>query len=198
MVYRLVHYCAMDNRKNLLKHALELFAANGYDAVGVQSIVDAAGIKKPTLYHYFGSKSGLLHTLLDEYLDPFLADLQVTARYNGDITASLQAITNAYFSFARQNPRFYRFYLSMWFAPRDSEAFKAMQSFSQRQQQLIETLFADAVKDHGNMRGRQRPYAASFLGMINTYVMLSLNSYEDLNDEQVRRVIHHFMHGIFS
>ena len=188
----------MDNRENLLNRALELFAANGYDAVGVQSIVDAAGIKKPTLYHYFGSKSGLLHTLLHEYLDPFLADLQTIAHYNGDITASLQAITNAYFKIARQHPRFYRFYLSMWFAPLESEAFKAMQPFSQRQQQLMETLFADAVKDHGNMRGRQRPYAASFLGMINTYVMLSLNSYEDLNDEQVRRVIHHFMHGIFS
>ena len=28
----------------------------GYDAVGVQEIVDTAGITKPTLYYYFGSK----------------------------------------------------------------------------------------------------------------------------------------------
>jgi TetR/AcrR family transcriptional regulator len=54
----------MDNRSALLTHALQLFAARGYDAVGVQEIVEAAGITKPTLYHYFGSKRGLLDTLL--------------------------------------------------------------------------------------------------------------------------------------
>ncbi len=34
--------------------------ANGYDAMGIQRIVEAARITKPTLYHYFGSKQGLL------------------------------------------------------------------------------------------------------------------------------------------
>ena len=54
----------MDNRSKILSCALKLFSARGYDAVGVQEIVDAAGITKPTLYHYFGSKRGLLETLL--------------------------------------------------------------------------------------------------------------------------------------
>ena len=53
----------MDNRELLLNTALELFHAKGYDAVGVQEIVDRAGVTKPTLYYYFGSKLGLLlHT----------------------------------------------------------------------------------------------------------------------------------------
>ena len=33
----------MDNRSRLLECALDLFTARGYDAVGVQEIVDAAG-----------------------------------------------------------------------------------------------------------------------------------------------------------
>ena len=53
----------MDNRSAILSNALRLFAARGYDAVGIQEIVDEAGITKPTLYHYFGSKQGLLESL---------------------------------------------------------------------------------------------------------------------------------------
>ena len=57
-----------DNRTGLLHSALTLFATRGYDAVGVQEIVENAGVTKPTLYHYFGNKLGLLETLLEENL----------------------------------------------------------------------------------------------------------------------------------
>lgn len=188
----------MENREKLLNCALELFAANGYDAVGVQAVSDAAGVGKPTLYHYFGSKSGLLNVLLKQYLDPFFEHLSRAADYQGDVSMSLRAVAQAYFNFARQNPRFYRFFLSMWFAPRESEAFKATRAISERQQALLEEMFQRASQDHGNMRGRHQAYAASFLGMINTYVMLSLNGYAELNDDFIYRLIHQFMHGIFS
>ena len=188
----------MENREKLLDCALELFAANGYDAVGVQAVSDAAGVKKPTLYHYFGSKSGLLNTLLEDYLNPFLTMLAEAADYKGDVTNSLRRVAEVYFTFARRNPRFYRFYLSMWFAPRDSEAFRGTRPLSERQQVLLEDLFKRAAQDHGNMKGRHQAYAASYLGMINTYIVLSLNGYAELNDEFVFRLIHQFMHGIFS
>jgi hypothetical protein len=48
------------------------------------------------------------------------------------------------------------------------------------------------------MKGRQRAYAASFLGMLNTYVMLALNGYTELDDNLVYSTVHQFMHGIFS
>ncbi len=48
------------------------------------------------------------------------------------------------------------------------------------------------------MRGRQKAYAATFLGMINTYVGLALNGYATLDDQLVYRATHQFMHGIFS
>lgn len=194
----MVYYRVMENREKLLECALDLFAANGYDAVGVQAISDAAGVKKPTLYHYFGSKSGLLDTLLGQYLNPFFETLTVAADYQGDIRSSLQKVAGAYFNFARRYPRFYRFFLSMWFAPRDSEGCKAMHPPSQRQQELLEELFIRAVPDHGNMRGRHKAYASSFLGMVNTYIMLSLNGFAELDQEFVGRMLHQFMHGIFS
>ena len=34
----------MDNRATLLEQALQLFAQRGYDAIGVQEIVEQAGV----------------------------------------------------------------------------------------------------------------------------------------------------------
>lgn len=60
----------MDNRQLIMNSALTLFYESGYDAVGVQQIVDSAGVSKPTLYYYFGSKQGLLEALLNEHFQP--------------------------------------------------------------------------------------------------------------------------------
>jgi TetR/AcrR family transcriptional regulator len=188
----------MNNRENILKCALELFASRGYDAVGVQEIADTAGITKPTLYHYFGSKSGLISALLAEGFAPFFQTLESVAHYQGDVTNALRAIAGAYFDFAQKNPALYRFALSLGFAPPESEAFQAARALHARQQQLLENLFASAARDHGNMQGRQRTYAASFLGIVNTYAVLSLTGNAELDQNRVYLVVHQFMHGIFS
>ena len=54
-----------DISARLLDIALDLFSRRGYEGTGVQEIVAAAGVTKPTLYHYFGSKIGVLKALLD-------------------------------------------------------------------------------------------------------------------------------------
>ena len=55
----------MDNREKILQCAEELFYSRGYDAAGVQEIVEMAGVTTPTLYYYFGSKRGLLEAILE-------------------------------------------------------------------------------------------------------------------------------------
>ena len=72
-----------DNRSRLLAKALDLFTQRGYDAVGVQEVAEAAGVKKPTLYHYFGSKSGLLKVILEENYAGFKTDLCVASHITG-------------------------------------------------------------------------------------------------------------------
>ena len=56
----------MSTKEEMLKQSLILFNTYGYENVGIQKIIDAVGVKKPTLYHYFGSKNGLLKYLLAE------------------------------------------------------------------------------------------------------------------------------------
>ncbi len=188
----------MDNRAKILSSALKLFATRGYDAVGTQEIVDAAGITKPTLYHYFGSKEGLLTALLETHFESLYQAVRESATYQHDLPLTLNRIVLAYFNFADKHRLYYRLQLSMWFAPVDSIPFKAVAEINQKQQQLLEDLFLQAANDHGNMKGRHRMYAATFLGMINTYISLSLNGYASMDDELVYKAVHQFMHGIFS
>jgi TetR/AcrR family transcriptional regulator len=188
----------MSNRDAILTCALQLFSTRGYDAVGVQEIVEAVGIQKPTLYHYFGSKAGLLRNLLETNFTPLFDELEKAAVYHHDVKTALESIATVYFEFARQNPRFYRLQLSLWFGAPNSEPFKAVADFNQRQQELLEKLFLEASLDHGNMKGRQQAYAATFLGMVNTYAALGLNGFISLDPPLVYKAVHQFMHGIFS
>ena len=187
-----------DNRTRLLDCALKLFAARGYDAVGVQEVADAAGLKKPTLYHYFGSKSGLLQTLLDESFIELFDMLEQASIYHRDVKTTLNAVALEYFEFAEKHPRFYRLQLSMWFAPPESAAFAAIRAVNQKQQQQLEAFFQRAAEDHGNMKGRERSYAATFLGMLNTYISINLNGQGNLDQVLAQNAVHQFMHGIFS
>ncbi|MEU2605154.1 TetR/AcrR family transcriptional regulator [Streptomyces albus] len=48
--------------------ATRLFAERGFDRTSVQDIVEAAGVTKGALYHYFGSKDDLLHEIYGRLL----------------------------------------------------------------------------------------------------------------------------------
>lgn len=61
--------------------SVELFAERGYAQTSVQEIVDAAGVTKGALYHYFKSKDDLLFDIYDRMLSLQLDHLrEIVAR----------------------------------------------------------------------------------------------------------------------
>jgi TetR/AcrR family transcriptional regulator len=181
-----------------LQTALALFSVEGYDNVGIQRIVDVVGVKKPTLYHYFGSKNGLLVALLNQHFVPFLQDLREIAVYRGDITLTLETIAQIYFRFASEHPKFYRFTLAMIPAPVESEVCKTILPIMEQQYTLLEEVFRQAEQDHGNMRGRSKLYALTFLGTLNAYITSSYYNLVTLTDKDAYIACKQYMHGIFS
>lgn len=188
----------MDNQQELLDQALALFSLRGYDAVGVREVVEAVGVTKPTLYHYFDSKRGLLENLLQREGGKMLGKVLPAAAYHGDLVLTLENITRAYFEFAKSDRVYYRLQLAMYYSPPDSESNQAIRPYAHQQQEILEDVFLQAAEDHGNLRGRHRRYAVGFLGVINAMVGLYLNQELELTDEIVYLTVHQFMHGIFS
>lgn len=177
---------------------MHLFSSRGYEAVGVQEIVEAAEVTKPTLYHYFGNKLGLLGEIIERFGGELLRKVSEVADYQGDLPLALNRLTNAYFEFASRQPEFYRFQLALLFAPPDSDPAKVARRQWEHHYELLEDLFRKAAEDHGNMRGRSQAYAITLIGMINSYIAFSFQSQSGLDQEWAFRAVHQFMHGIYS
>ena len=189
----------IDNRAKILQVALALFAAHGYDGVGVQQICDAAGITKPTLYHYFNSKHGLFETLMTERSAPLIAGLTAATEYQRDLVMNLTRVVQVYFDFAADEPTFYRLLLATSFAPPSSEYYLAVAELQTQQYRLIAALFQQAAEQHGNLHGRQLQYAISFRGMIDSYIAMALQTASAVGGEdRVHLLVKQFMYGIFS
>ena len=97
----------------ILQSALELFSQKGYDATSVREICAAAGITKPTLYHFFGSKEGVYRALVDDALEQFGAQLNEALEETGSTEARLRAFARAYFESGRSHPLLGRFILRL-------------------------------------------------------------------------------------
>ena len=186
----------LKNRTHILECALRLFAAHGYEGVGIQRIVEAARVSKPTLYHYFGSKEGLLAALLEEHREPLRQAL--AGAHDGDLPTTLNAIASAYFQFSNQHPFFCAMQLTMWCTPKDSAPYRQIQPFRQWQEELLEQVFARALSRFAGMQGRTRLYGATFFGMIHTCIGLALAGQIVLDEAAAARAAHQFLHGIFA
>lgn len=55
-----------DTKAKILEKALELFSENGYDAVSVDQIAKAVGIKAPSLYNHFPGKRAIFDAIVEK------------------------------------------------------------------------------------------------------------------------------------
>jgi AcrR family transcriptional regulator len=188
----------MNSKNTILEVSLGLFAAQGYEATGVQEIAKRANITKPTLYHFFGSKRGLLDALLELHYAELQDQLTNAAWYGKDLTKTLCALLKAISDYAIQNKDFYRFVLIASHASPQSEPFEAIAPYIERSMQTLEEMFKKASTDHGNMLGRHQRYAFTLWGMMNNYITLALSNQLTLNDESIFLAVHQFSHGIYS
>lgn len=188
----------LDTRQRLLDQALLLFSARGYEGVGVQELVESAGVTKPPLYHHFGSKVGLLTALLELHFAPFLDQLEAAASYRDTLPTTLASAAEALVRFAQEHPEFHRLHLALWFSAADSEAHRTVAPFLEKRQRIFSDLFSRALVDHGNLRGRQDLLAATFLGMVDTYAGFPDSPEGAGRADLVRLLVKHFMYGIYS
>ena len=187
--------------------ALELFSAKGYEGVSVSELTEAAGITKPTLYYHFGSKEGVFEAVSRFYysqLDKIILDNALynpsPKSYHEDVYLTLTKLTGAYFSFALANEPFFRIILANLSMPRSSTVFAIVKKYHFTQFDVIDKMFRNMAKAHGNLRGKSKTLTWSFIGTINSYIGLCFSgiSGQELNDKAVRELVHQFMHGIYA
>ena len=97
----------------ILQSALGLFTQKGYDATSVREICEAAGITKPTLYHFYKSKDGVYRALVDGVLEEFRRTLLAELEAPGTTAECLKRVARAYFASARGHRQLMRFIFAL-------------------------------------------------------------------------------------
>jgi TetR/AcrR family transcriptional regulator len=178
--------------------ALTLFARKGFESVGVNEIAEKAGLAKPSLYHHFGSKEGLLEEIVATEGQKLLALSAGDAKYEHDIVKNLTNLFNDSISFACNNQDFFRLLLRLFASAPETPGFGTGASLRGKIIEIYTGLFRAAVKDHGNMRNREKIYAETFWGLIETCALLTMNGSLKQDRNTQFRIVHQYMHGIFS
>ncbi len=92
------------NREAILDAALEVFSAQGFRGATLDQIAERAGLSKPNMLYYFGSKEtiheALLAGLLDTWLDPLRA-----LDPKGEPVAEIMAYVHRKLEMSRLYPR---------------------------------------------------------------------------------------------
>jgi AcrR family transcriptional regulator len=97
----------------ILMKALELFSQKGYDATPVREICEAAGVTKPTLYHFYGSKEGVYRAIVEGSLERFRADLALALSRDGTLRERLVRMATAYVEATLREPVLARFIMAL-------------------------------------------------------------------------------------
>ena len=82
-----------DTKKRILEKALELFSAQGYDAVSVGEIAKAAGIKAPSLYNHFPSKQAIFDAIVENTAAQYETDTGKIHIHVQDVAKDIPAFT---------------------------------------------------------------------------------------------------------
>ena len=131
--------------ERILSTALDLFAIKGYDATAVREICEAAGITKPTLYHFFGSKDGVLQALVNTGFRQYRAIVNAALDTPGSFEERVKVLARSVFQSASSKPLFWRFIHSVIWAP-PGTALPQTESCTQFYDGLVDVLAAAAEK----------------------------------------------------
>jgi TetR/AcrR family transcriptional regulator len=131
----------------ILLQALQLFSSKGYDATSVREICEAAGITKPTLYHFFGSKEGVYRALVDGSLEEFRRDLLAQIQAPGAAGDRLKRVARRYFENVRAHRELMRFVLGLIHHPPSSAPVTDFRRFYEELVRLIARVVEEGVKE---------------------------------------------------
>ncbi len=125
----------------------------GYDATSVREICEAAGITKPTLYHFFGSKDGVLQALVQTGFQQYRAIVNAAMDTPGSFKDRVKVLARSVFESASSKPLFWRFMHSVIWAP-PGTALPQTESCTQFYDGVVGVLAAAAEKAVGAGRNR--------------------------------------------
>lgn len=132
----------VSSRKRIINAALSLFSANGITATTTKEIAEKAGVNEVTLFRQFGSKQGLLLSVIQEA--PLIKTMQVALSDIPGANNPIKAYSSASLELLEQVPQLLRSLIG-----------ESGQAPPENHQALAQTLFKANQQTVGYLRGEQ-------------------------------------------
>lgn len=129
---------------DVLAIAREMMQADGVAAVSFNGVARRLGIKPPSLYTYFDSKSAIYDTLFRKGYEQFVEHIRAKVVRDQGLEAFLHSFIVAYMSFGLENPDLFQLMFQRpipGFVPSDGSlevSFGALQEMRQTLQGILE------------------------------------------------------------
>lgn len=179
----------------LLGEAIRLFAAKGYRATSTREIVEAAGVTKPMLYYYFQSKEGLLVAALGHFADMFHARLRTVVTRPAAPRDLLIELVWAHLDFCQDHKPLGRLFFALMFGPDDERRLVDWAKFTEPGQELLMQGVSRALEGGLVRREASEEFAIALRGMINIWIMASLNDEAELTYATAESIVDGLLTG---
>ncbi len=133
-------------RQRLLESALRLFTAKGYAATTVREIVAAAGVSKPVLYYYFGSKEGIYLELMQDPLGRFEAMLLEMFQGTGGARERIVSLLDSTFQMVLTEVDVTRLMYAMYFGPPQGRPTSTLRRYTKKLVENVRFLVAQGLR----------------------------------------------------
>lgn len=156
--------------ESIAEQAAELFSAKGFAGTSIREIAEAAGITKPTLYYYFGSKEGLVRHILQSATRSFVDSVDGAAT-SADLRLALLALARGHVAFADSHPATVNLICRLQHQPPGEAPACDLEGMQQEGLGRLSAVFEAAI-GRGEIAARPPELLAlSFLGTLLTHIV---------------------------
>jgi AcrR family transcriptional regulator len=184
-------------RTLMLNSAGYLFSTKGYTGTTVREIVASAGVSKPVLYYYFGSKKGIYFELMRGPFEKFDLLLLDSLQRKGSAREKLLDLCERVYALFCENIEAVRIMYSIYYGPPQGAPFIDFDVGHARFQDALRVLIREGSRN-GEFRAVNVDDAMwAIAGALNVAVEVRLRSAEDiLGRDGLTRILKIILSGI--
>jgi TetR/AcrR family transcriptional regulator len=160
-------------KEKLHSAAAEVFARKGYAAATVREIVQKAGVTKPVLYYYYGSKEGIYKAVLDAALRDFEDRLAAVENLKGNATLRLTRLCEEVYSIFRRHTDVIRLMHAIYYGPPQGAPFFDFDKALFRLEDGVSKIVRQGLRA-GEFHGDAGAMTRAVLGVCNECIDLDL------------------------
>jgi AcrR family transcriptional regulator len=184
-----------ENAERILQVGVHLMAKKGYHATTTREIVEAAGVTKPMLYYYFGSKEGLCKAGLRRFCDRFFVKLRDIIAEPLEPRNSLVEYIWTIFDFMEQHHDESLLYMSLFFGQERQWFLEDVKAVHAAGAEVSGEFISKLIEEGIIRRGCEEEFGRMLRGMVDVWRWASISEGITLSRDVAEGMVDNMLNG---